>query len=256
MDKLISDTLVQLGLSHKETVFMLACYELGETSLSAIAKKARLERSTTYLIAQELTEKGFLKQNLTRYRKNIVAIEPKTLLRMLAAKQRTIRRQEMELEEKLPELQAYYKTSKIQPSVKVFQGNSALHTIWEDVLTAEKEILLWTNQQTESKFFSKEFHEKFIQERVRKKIPIRVLAVNNVPGKKLLETDTASLRHSKLLPIHVSFSAETYLYDNKVAILDYKKDIIGIIIESEPIASTQIAIFEMVWNMQKEEVQS
>lgn len=249
MDKLINDTLILLGLTQKEIRFMLACYELGETSLSEVSKKAHLQRSTTYLAARTLQEKGFLKQDFTHYRKHIVAIEPKTILRILAAKQRVIRRQEMELEEKLPELQAYYKTSKIQPGVKVFQGAHALYEIWEDVLSTKNEILLWTNQQTESLFFKKEFHERFIQERVSKRIPIRVLAVNNVPGKKLLEQDTSSLRQSKLLPIHVSFSAETYLHDNKVAILDYKKDIIGIIIESDPITSTQRSIFEMMWKL-------
>ena len=102
-----------------------------------------------------------------------------------------------------------------------------------------------------TKKVSKEFHEKFIQERVKKSIPIRALAVNNAPGRSLLMKDESSLRQSKLLPIHTSFSAETYIYDNKVAILDYKKDILGIIIESHSISSTQRAIFEMTWSSVK-----
>lgn len=251
MEKLIKDSLHELGLSDKEVRFFTACFELGSGSINTIAKKARLERSTAYLIAQDLIGKGFIREDFKQYRKTLIAIDPRTLLRMLAAKQRTVHRQELELEEKLPELEALYKTSEIRPHVKVFQGKQALLSIWEDVLSTKNEILLWTNQATESAFFTKEFHEKFIAERIKKGIPVRALAVNNNPGKALHEKDEQSLRHSKLLPIQTSFSAETYIYDHKIAMLDYKKDIIGIIIESEPIAATQRAIFEMTWWLMK-----
>lgn len=249
MEKLLHDTLEILGLDEKEIKFYEALFLLGAATITDVVKKARLERSTGYLIADALLEKGFIEEDFRQYRKTLVAVEPKKLLTMVSAKQRVVHRQELELQEKLPELQARYQTSAIQPNVRVFQGKQALLSVWEDVLSSKNEILLWTNQQTESSFFTKTFHEKFIQERIKKGIPIRALAVNNIPGRELHKADHSSLRQSKLLPIATSFSAETYIYSNKVAILDYKKDIIGIIIESEPITSTQRAIFEMSWNL-------
>lgn len=248
MEKIIYNTLVHLDLSEKERKFLFAAIMIGSGSIGRITKKARLERSTSYLIAQSLIEKGFLRENITKYKKQLTPVGPKTLLRMLSAKQRKLRRQEIELEEQLPHLEQFYQSSSMQPNVRVFQGQKALQQIWNDVLSTKNEICLWTNQKTESLFFTEKFHEEFIAERIRKRIPIRALAVNNVPGKKLQESDNASLRQSLLLPIQTSFSAEIYLYDKSVAILDYKKDIIGIIIESEPIYLTQKAIFEMTWN--------
>jgi len=248
MDKLLVDSLRLIGLSQKEIAFFMACFSLGTTTITKAAKKARLERSTAYLIAKDLLEKGLIVEDFSTYSKRISPISPKKLVTMLAARQRIIQRQEIELTEHLPVLEKQFTESNIQPAIKYFEGNKGLRAVWKDILSASGEILLWTNQEKESTFFSKEFHDRFIQERIKKRISIRALAVNNNPGKKLIDNDEISLRQSKLLPIHTSFSAETYIYDNKVATLDYKKDIIGIIIESEAISSSQRAIFEMTWN--------
>lgn len=247
MDKLLTDSLKLLGLSPKEIAFFNACFTLGTTTIGQAAQKARLERSTAYLIATDLLEKDLLIEDFSQYRKRISSVSPKKLVTMLAARQRLIQRQEIELEEALPQLQTRYEETITQPIIKYFEGFKGLRTVWKDILSTKGDILLWTNQENESQFFTKELHDNFIAERIKKQIPIRALAVNNVPGKKLLENDALSLRQSKLLPLYTSFSAETYIYDNKVATLDYKKDIIGIIIESEAISSTQRAIFEMVW---------
>lgn len=247
MNKELQNALKLLGLSTKELALFTACFSLGTTTITQAGKKARLERSTAYLIARDLLEKGLLVEDFRDYRKRISPISPKKIVTMLAARQRLMQRQEIALTEVLPQLEQQYGESNTQPAIRYFEGVKGLRAVWRDILTTKGEIVLWTNQEKESQVFSKEFHDQFIAERIRKGIPIRALAVNNVLGKQLIEQDEKSLRHSKLLPIHTSFSAETYIYDNKIATLDYKKDIFGIIIESEAISSTQRAIFEMIW---------
>lgn len=249
MEKIIQNALLLLGLNAKEIKFFLTSFKLGPASVSDIVKIARLERSTAYLIYQNLIKKGFIEDDLKEYGKKVITIEPQKILRIVASKQRQLRRQELELEESLPELQSIYQASEIRPKVRVFESNNGLLSVWEDILSIQQELLLWTNQETETLFFNQEQHDKFIKIRIQKKIPIRVLALNNQKGRKLKVKDNESLRNTKLLPNGIDFSAETYIYGNKVAILDYKKDIIGIIIESEPIVKAQRAIFEMNWKL-------
>ncbi len=247
MDKLLQDTLVLLGLSIKEIKFFHASFKLGQAPINEILKLAKLERSTGYLVAQELLEKGLIEEDFKHYRKTIIPAEPKKLVRMLANKQRQMHRQELEMQENLAELQAVYIASEIRPKVRVFEGNKGLLAVWEDLLSIKQELLLWTNQETESLIFSKDFHKKFISERIKKQITMRVLAVNNKKGENLIKYDNESLRATKILPKPTLFSAETYIYGNKIAILDYKKDVFGIIIESEQVMLAQRAIFEMTW---------
>lgn len=247
MDKVIIKSLQTLDLTPKEIKFFLACFTIGPASINEVTKESKLERSTSYLIAEDLIAKGFIKEDLKSYKKIIYTVEPKDLLRMVAAKQRSLRRQELELEENLPELQSLYQASEIRPKVKVFEGNNGLLSVWKDILSAKSEILLWTNQQTENLFFNEELHQKFINERTKKGIPIRVLAVKNKNGEALAKADNKSLRQTKLLPKGYEFRTETYIYDSKVAILDYNKDIIGVILESGPISFSQKTIFELTW---------
>ncbi|MCL5090854.1 MAG: hypothetical protein M1514_02470 [Patescibacteria group bacterium] len=248
MDNIINKTLAALGLEPKEIKFYQTCFKLGSATINEVAKESHLQRSTAYLVAQQLLQKGFLEEDLKSYKKKITALEPTKILQMLSARQRTLKRQELELEENLPLLQAEYQASEIRPKVKVFEGKQGLVSVWKDILSTKGEILLWTNQQTENKVFDKQAHDKFIQERISKRIKIRVLAVNNPQAKELQKLDHLALRETKLLPPNTEFSAETYIYDNKVAILDYNKDIMGIIIESLPISAYHKAIFEMNWD--------
>jgi hypothetical protein len=190
-----------------------------------------------------------LSQDFKEYKKTLTAIDPKRLITLLRSRERSLRRQEESLEEHLPELQALYQASEIRPKVRVFQGNKGLLSVWHDILSSKTDVLLWTNQATESAFFSPNLHTKFIHDRIEKNIFMKVLTVTNTEGQLLLTSDAQSLRSTKLLPKETTFSAETYIYDNKVATLDYKKDIIGIIIESESIASSQKAVFEMMWKV-------
>lgn len=249
MEKLIRDTLILLGLTPKETKFFESSFALGPTGISQIIKHARLERSTAYLIAQSLIEKGLISEDFKQYKKTLSPVSPQKLLSLLSAKKRRLGRQELELQENLPVLQALYSASPITPKVKVYEGNNGLVSIWQDILLIKQEVLLWTNQATEHTFFTPENHDKFIRDRISKQISLRVLAVNNAQGKKLLDTDKESLRHTKILPESITFTAETYIYGNKVAIIDYNQEIFGIIIENEQIASSQKAIYELTWNM-------
>lgn len=247
MDNSLIKSLQSLGLDPKEIKFFEASFKIGPATINEVAKKSKLQRSTTYLIAQELLQKGYLEEDLTGYKKKISAIDPKKILQLLSAKQRLLRRQELELEEKLPNLQVEYSASEFRPKVKVFEGNQGLLKVWADILSTKTEILLWTNQETETAFFNINAHNKFIDERVKKGIPIRVLAVDNKKIKNIA-SDGKKLRQTKILPKTIEFSPEVYIYDHKVAILDYNKDIIGVIVESLPIVNYHRSIFELNWS--------
>lgn len=247
MEKILRGALAALGCEDKEIRLFLACYTRGASTLGDLAQSARLQRSTAYLIIKSLLEKGLVTEDHKAYGKSFTAIEPAALQRLVASRQRQIGRQSLAIEEHMDELQALHHTSEIRPRVRTYQGIHGLVSVWRDILTAKGEILLWTNQETESKLFSPDYHQQFIAERYRGGIPARVLAVDNLAGRELLLSDGGALRTTRILPAAISFSAETYVYDHKVAVLDYNQDIIGVITESQQIAAAQRAIFETAW---------
>lgn len=251
MDKIIEKSLGLLGLSPLETKFFLACFTCGPATISQIARAAKIRRSTAYLLVKNLSSQGLILGDQKQYSSRFQTIEPKKLLQIIADRQRRFRRQELDLEENLSQLQSLYQASDIHPKVRLYEGHSGLLSVWQDILSTQSEILLWTNQQTENQFFGPQNHAKFIAERLTKKIPIRVLATDSPQALDLQKLDSQSLRQTKILPPDTTFSAETYIYDHKVAMLDYNKDIIGVIIESQPMFIFHHANFELVWNLIK-----
>lgn len=249
MDRTLTNSLLQLGCNEKHVKFYRANLELGMATLLDVAKKARLQRSTAYLIASELVAMGLIDEDHKTYKKLFTAAEPDYILQKLEAKYRQIGRNNIALKEALPELRAAHQTTTIRPRVRTFEGRAGLVAVWNDILAERQEILLWTNQKTERLVFGENTHDVFIKERMAKKIPTRVLAVNNSEGVALQSADSQYMRQTKLLLDGTSFTSETYIYGNKVAILDMNKDIFGIITESEQIASSQRAIFEHVWRI-------
>lgn len=247
MDKALVICLIQLGCTEKHIRFYRANLELGAATLMEVAKKARLQRSTAYLIASEMVDLDLVNEDHKAYKKLFIAAEPDTLLRKLEAKYRQIGRSTIALKEALPELRAAHQATTTRPRVRTFEGATGLRAVWKDILSQQQEVLLWTNQQTERQVFGEDTHEQFIKERLSKNIPIRVLGVRNSAGEALLRDDQASIRQTKLLPAHITFTSETYIYGNKVAVLDIGKNIFGVITENEQITNSQRTVFELTW---------
>ncbi len=239
--------LMQLGCSDKHIKFYRANLALGAATLSEIIKAAHLQRSTAYLIASEMVTMGLAQEDHKAYKKLFVAAEPEVLLRKLEAKHRSLGRSTITFKEALPELQAAHHATTTRPSVRTFEDKTGLQAVWKDILESKSEILLWSNQSSEEHIFDAEAHGSFIRERIAKNIPIRVLAVNNDLGRELQANDSGNLRHTKLLPDSVPFTSETYMYDDKVAVLDFGKKVFGVITQNQQIAESQRAIFEYVW---------
>lgn len=243
----IEQTLLLLGCSPKETKLFLAAYQLGSAPLSDIAKRAKLQRSTAYLIASQLVEKKLLIQDHRNYNQHFAAASPETLLRMVDAQKRRLGRSSLSLQGAMNDLKQLHGGYDAVPHVTTYQGRSGLVSMWNDILSTKDEVLLWTNQTMERQLFETRQHGQFIRERMRKSIPIRVLAVDTDDGRALIKDDAKRNRTTKILESSVYFTAETYLYDNKVAIIDYTTDIVGVIIENKQIHAAQRAMFELAW---------
>jgi sugar-specific transcriptional regulator TrmB len=248
MDRILIQCLIQLGCSDKHIKFYRANLKLGAATLTEIIQAAHLQRSTAYLIAAEMVSMGLAEEDHKTYKKLFVAAEPETLLRKLETKHRSLGRSTLAFKDALPELQAAHHATTTRPSVRTFEDSAGLQAVWKDILEASSEILLWSNQSTEEHIFDMEAHSLFIKERTAKGIPIRVLAVNNELGQALQASDSGHLRQTKLLPESVPFSSETYIYDDKVAVLDFGKRVFGVITQNKQITDSQRAIFEYVWS--------
>ena len=87
---------------------------------------------------------------------------------------------------------------------------------------------------------------------ILKKIPIKVIAQNSKPAQDWEKTDSHKLRDIKLIDDpSLGFKADMELYADKVALIAYTPDFVGVIIQSKELSQLLRSAFEVMWRSLK-----
>lgn len=231
------DILKSIGLTEKEAKVYLVLLELHDTLPSIIAKKAQLKRPTTYVVLEQLVQKGLvshMKRNgILSYR----AVDPKFLLEDLENKT-------TKLKEAIPELQSLNRKFGIFPQMSVFEGIEGIIQIMEDTLTTSTGLLCWANPTIVMSLL-KDYYPSYVKKKVRKGIWLKGIFCYDEIGLEFRKRSSQELREVHLIPMEkFPFKNEINIYDDKVAIISHQ-DEVGVIIQNQNIADTQRAIFNL-----------
>ncbi|MFA4817759.1 MAG: helix-turn-helix domain-containing protein [Parcubacteria group bacterium] len=239
------EQLINLGFSPKEAVVYLALLELGPSTATEIARKAGINRTTSYDILESLLSDDLAsltgEAKIQKYR----AESPEKVLKFLESKIDIAKERLSEAQILLPQLLSVYNI-KEKPKVKFYEGIEKMKEAFEDTLTADGEILAYAIGdmiQTIPAYYFQDYFKK----RIEKNIKVRVIAPDTADSRKIAENDKKELRTTILIPgDKFYFSIETDIYNEKVLVLSWKEKF-AVIIESEEIASAQRKIFELSW---------
>lgn len=226
-----------LGLSEKESKIYLALLRLRESLPSIISKKSEIKRPTTYLILDQLIQKGLVshveKGKITYFQ----AVNPRTLLEHQHNKYTA-------LQKAIPELLSLHEAYSSTPQMSVFEGKEGIIKIMEDTLTAKTELLCWANVE-KAVGYLKDYYQTYIRKKVKNKLWLRGILNDSSLAQRFKKTGKEELREVYLIPKEkFPFENEINIYDDKVAIISHD-DKIGVIIQNKSIADTQRAIFNL-----------
>lgn len=239
MSKQLTDILTNLGLTEKEAKVFLAATTTGTAPVSEIAKAAGINRVTTYDILEKLKQKGFVSHFTKAQVKYFNCIDPEILLEEYENRTANLR-------SSLPKFKAL-KGDIQHPRIRYFEGLEGIKAIYADTLTSQSEILNYSNS-TEIRKTWPSYDQDYVEKRAAKKIFLRGLAPKDRAGQIVHAKDKEYHREMRLIPSEkFNFTNEINIYDDKVAIISFKEELIGMIIESHEIALSQRAIFEMCW---------
>ncbi len=244
---MLSRILENIGLADKEAKVYLSALELGSSPVSKIAAKAKINRVTTYDILEKLVKKGLINFFIKNKIKFFSATDPETMVS-------EFKKRATELANALPDLKRLHGDT-IHPHVRYFEGLEGIKAIYADTLSSKSEILNYCDSQ-EIRSLWPTYDQEYVSERVKKKISLRGIAPDDEYGKRVHENDQESLREIRLVSKEkFNFTNEINIYDDKVAIISFKDELIGMIIESHEIAQTQRAIFAMAWEFCEKKVE-
>lgn len=235
------------GLSEKEAKIYLAALELGPDTAQNIAKKAGINRATTYVQIEDLKERGLMSE-LEQGKKTLyVAEQPERLLSLLNTFEKELDFKKAEIERVLPSLVSLFASAGERPKVRFFEGVEGTKALREELLKVKnKKVETIINLDKLFTTFP-ESEELYPQERIEKGVESFIIYYRK-DGPLENATDPRKLRVAKYIPHdRLPVDADISIFDNKVAFATYKEKPISIIVESKEIADTMRAIFYYLW---------
>lgn len=237
----IRSAIEQLGYSPHESRVYLAALELGESTVTEIAEKAHIPRTTANLIINSLHRKGLMNSYLIRRRKIWTAENPEKL--MTHAKE-----SEEAMKIALPELQSIRHDISAKPTIRTYEGAEEIRQIMNDILETKHNVLAIFSWDDWVALLGQAYMDNFIESRVKQHLHIKVLTPKTKTAHKLKETDVKELRVTQFLPNSLAIRNSNFIYGNKVAIISVRsKRPTGILIEDKDTHHMMEVLFESLW---------
>jgi sugar-specific transcriptional regulator TrmB len=243
----MQEQLKKLGLSEKESSVYLASLEMGQGTAQELAQKTGLRRPTVYFTIEQLKKRGLMSQ-FEKGKKTFFAAEsPENLSTLIAAQEKETAAARSVLNVLLPELTGMFDMTGEKPRVRFFEGKEGLKAMQEDFLrTKEKNLVSMYSFSDYHNVFTGEERRAYREKRAKKNIFARGIYTRVEGPLKAGELPPAS--ELRWVPRDTfPFTSDITVYGNKVAAASLKGRNVGVIIESQEIANTLRAVFELAW---------
>ncbi|PIR94043.1 hypothetical protein COT97_03500 [Candidatus Falkowbacteria bacterium CG10_big_fil_rev_8_21_14_0_10_39_11] len=251
------NNLRRIGLTQKEALVYSVLFELGGAYPSKVAELAKLNRSTTYKILEQLVLKGVVAE-LQKGKKLYYQVEnPKKLEQFTAEQVRKAKNRAERVKGLIPDLQALYSLVPNKPKVKFFEGKKEILQLYEDHIEqkGKYEMLGISNTAELQKVLPQDFFRHYVKEKEKLGITSRGILPDREKDKSYNQTIYKGVEARfkpklKFIPKKdFSYKSEITIYgQDKVSIVNFAEgDYVGVIIENKDLHNMMRMIFELAW---------
>ena len=235
--------LSRFGLNEKERAVYLALLPLGETTLTPIARAARLPVTTVQSIMARLVEDGLVAVTKRKSRHLYEAHDPVILRRLL----------ERQIEEAagiIPHLQKLRAEEGGSARIRVYYRERMTDVFHQALSAKGKSLIEIVSAKDLQDVLGEKFH--FTRRRLKAGVKLRSLRVEKHEIKKYSkETHARELREAKFLPRELDFKASLMCWDDTVAFFSAKDEGLAWTVESRSIAETVRQLFDLLWSVSR-----
>lgn len=255
MARSVNKLLEEIGLSAKEQAVYLSVVELGDAPVSPIAKRAKVNRGTTYDILSSLIEKGLVARSEQKKKLHYSAAGINELEEYLMAQKSNWEGLLHNFHHLKPELNALLGSAGTKPTVRFFEGKMGIKEVFFDQIRGEhKEILSYSVASKLEAIFGN-YLTMFTKQKARTGIVTKVIGPEEPMGKEYLQKyysgKANQLFMAKTVPLEkLPIKAEINIYGNKVSMISLDpNELVAVIIESPSLAHNQRVIFNLLWSL-------
>lgn len=250
--KPLARDLGKLGLTDKEALVYLASLELGPSPVQIIARKAEVNRATTYVMIEILVQKGLMSTFEKGKKMMYTAEKPQRLHRIVHNERAVVEEKEQVIKRLLPDLEALLDASGERPKVSFYEGLEGLEAMRETIFETHVEKMEDVISYDDLRHLLPEEHWKKHNKKLDvKKISGRAIFTSE-SGKERPKDATGLWQYKKiphkLFPMH----GELTVYGDRVAMIALRGKLVGVIIESKEMAIMVRTLFDLAWQQADE----
>ncbi|HBP00362.1 TPA: hypothetical protein DD617_04230 [Candidatus Uhrbacteria bacterium] len=246
MEELIRE-LIHLGLSEKEGAVYLASLELGPAVVQDIAKKANVNRATTYVMIETLAARGLMSTFVKGKNRFFAAESPERLLTIVRLQRRELEEKEKEISSVLPKLHAVYNIEGVKPQIRYLEGAEGIVSVMEVFEAMEGEFVEMVSIDDIENIRELIHHrERHLEELQKRNVSYRLIAVMKNPDFSKVPKITGGevrLVPAEKFPIHGDFIVR----NNTVFLYSFTSAMLGVVLTSKEIADTLRQMFNLAW---------
>ena len=242
--------LESIGLHDKQIRVFGVLLESGAPMfVSAVARAAQLNRTTTYDILKELSAKGLAsqvkKEGAVRYQ----SIAAELLPAYVERRREALEESKKQLAHIIPQIKLLHSKGKALPKVQFFEGEEGVKQAYEDTLENNQEKFLRDITGLDAAF--NHLDNKWITYYLEKRTRLGIKCIDIVPEGEWAHASKADdekyIRETKFIPGKFDFASEVSIYDNKVGVFSYAKgNPVAVIIEDDTISHMMKQLFDFM----------
>jgi predicted transcriptional regulator len=248
--------LQDIGLTNIQALAYKALVDGGPQSAPTVAAAIGESRTNSYKVLDKLVELSLAVKEPFGGKFHYSATSPAALEQLVRQQAETIHQKERRLNSELPHLLDYYFAHSERPSIRYFEGKDGIVSIYKDQI-ATGQPLCYIHTSAAMPFVGFQDLHQLRNTFPRLGIPRRTLSTDNGPGIPLppeeqypiAKSDEAMLlERTWIQPEDYSAPVEWSVYGDKLSVISYGEEAMGMIIESAPIAQA----FQQLFNMLEE----
>ncbi len=230
--------LEDIGLTEPQAAAYATLVRLGKSSAPTVSKEIGESRSNAYKVLDRLCALGLATKSQHRARILYYPASPAALERLVQQRLNAVKLQERKLDAEMPEMLDFFFAHTEQPGIRFYQGKEGLKQIYSDILATTKTLYLLRSPE-DVRFFG----ESFFAELRKKRALLGIQTIAITPDVPSANHDPAIDQQNKMLRTWIPADAYTARVEwniagDKVALISYGKEAIGVVIESKQIAES------------------
>lgn len=246
-------TLHDAGLTKSEAKIYAELVKNSPCTPPKLSDLAQESRTNTYKILDALEAKGLVSRDDSQKKLRYWANSPANLLESMKQKRLEVEEAERRFQQSLPSLlNEYFKHSEL-PSIRYFHGIDGIKKVYEDQLETGEAIQMIHSESLADVIGLQNSHllrNEFPKKQIARHMIFPDAAPKIAPGTKTMpvaESDKIMLQtRTWLAEDDLKEPVEWSVYGNKLSIISFGSELVGMIIESQQIAKSFRELLELL----------